>query len=48
MAHWIGVPVIVIPAVREWVIKTTGFLGGRFIDLYHYILAAALIESELP
>ena len=20
MAHWIGVPVIVIPAVREWVI----------------------------
>ena len=30
------VPVVVIPALREWIAKTTGFLGGLFqTPLYH-------------
>ena len=36
MVCWIVVPVVVIPALRKWLVKTTGFLGGLFpTPLYH-------------
>ena len=36
MARWAAAPLIVIPAMREWLVSTTGFLGGLFpTPLYH-------------